>query len=157
MVPHRNPAAHRTREAGGKFALVGKNAGLQVPAAVAENVELLGFVDDLAPVMRDATVYVVPLRAGSGTRLKVLEAMAFGKAIVTTHIGSEGITLEDRERALYADSADDFASAVLRVMDDRDLAARLGSRAREHAVACYDWKAITAAMMPAYSNIPLVQ
>jgi glycosyltransferase involved in cell wall biosynthesis len=140
-----------------RFALVGKNAGLQMPAAVADNVELLGFVDDLAPVMRDAAVYVVPLRAGSGTRLKVLEAMAFGKAIVTTHIGSEGITLEDGESALYADSADDFAAAVLRVMDDRDLAARLGGRAREHAVARYDWKAITAAMMPAYANFQAVQ
>jgi glycosyltransferase involved in cell wall biosynthesis len=140
-----------------KFALVGKNAGLQVPAAVADNVELSGFVDDLAPMMRDAAVYVVPLRAGSGTRLKVLEAMAFGKAIVTTHIGSEGITLEDGESALYADSADDFAAAVLRVMDDRDLAARLGERARAHAVAHYDWKAITSRMLPAYADFPTRQ
>ena len=136
-----------------KFVLVGKSAGLQVPAALSGNVELLGFVDDLVPVMRDAAVYVVPLRAGSGTRLKVLEAMAFGKAIVTTRIGSEGITLPDGESALYADDADGFAAAVVRVMGDRDLAARLGERARALAVEQYDWKAITAGMLPVYSDL----
>jgi glycosyltransferase involved in cell wall biosynthesis len=137
-----------------RFALVGKNAGLHVPAALSANVELLGFVDDLAPVMRDAAVYVVPLRAGSGTRLKVLEAMAFGKAMVTTSIGSEGITLQDGENAIYADDADSFAAAVLRVMNDSDLAARLGAHARAQAVAHYDWKAITSCMLSAYSDFP---
>lgn len=136
-----------------QFALVGKNAGLQVPASLASNVQLLGFVDDLVPVMQEAAVYVVPLRAGSGTRLKVLEAMAFGKAIVTTHIGSEGIALDDGENAVYADSADDFAAAVLRVMDDPALTDRLGRRARELAVARYDWNAITASMLPAYDGL----
>jgi len=133
-----------------QFALVGKNAGLHVPASLAPNVQLLGFVDDLVPVMQEAAVYIVPLRAGSGTRLKVLEAMAFGKAIVTTHIGSEGIALDDGDHAIYADSADDFAAAVVRVMDDPALAERLGRRARELAVARYDWNAITASMLPAY-------
>jgi len=136
-----------------QFALVGKNAGLQVPPPVAANVQLLGFVDDLVPVMQEAAVYVVPLRAGSGTRLKVLEAMAFGKAIVTTHIGSEGIALDDGDNAIYADSAADFAAAVLRVMDDPALASRLGARARELAVARYDWDAITASMLPAYEAL----
>jgi polysaccharide biosynthesis protein PslH len=136
-----------------RFALVGKNDGLIVPTSIANNVELLGFVDDLAPVMREASVYVVPLRAGSGTRLKVLEAMAFGKAIVTTHVGSEGIGLEDGESALYADSADDFADAVVRVMDDRALTVRLGHLARMQAVAHYDWNAITASMLPVYSDL----
>ena len=136
-----------------QFALVGKNAGLHVPSSVAGNVQLLGFVDDLVPVMQQAAVYVVPLRAGSGTRLKVLEAMAFGKAIVTTHIGSEGIALDDGENAIYADSVEDFAAAVLRVMDDPALVARLGARARELAVARYDWDAITASMLPVYDDL----
>jgi glycosyltransferase involved in cell wall biosynthesis len=136
-----------------QFALVGKNAGLQVPPSLATNVQLLGFVDDLVPVMQEAAVYVVPLRAGSGTRLKVLEAMAFGKAIVTTHIGSEGIALDDGENAVYADSAEDFAAAVVRAMDDPTLVARLGLRARALAVARYDWDAITASMLPAYDDL----
>ena len=136
-----------------EFALVGKSAGLRVPSTVAANAQLLGFVDDLVPVMQEAAVYVVPLRAGSGTRLKVLEAMAFGKAIVTTHIGSEGIALDEGDGAIYADSADDFAAAVLRVMDDPALAAHLGARARELAVARYDWDAITASMLPAYGDL----
>jgi polysaccharide biosynthesis protein PslH len=79
--------------------------------------------------------------------------MAFGKAIVTTHIGSEGIALDEGDSAIYADSAADFASAVLRVMDDPALAERLGRRARELAVARYDWNAITASMLPAYGDL----
>jgi glycosyltransferase involved in cell wall biosynthesis len=136
-----------------QFVLVGKNAGLHVPAAIAANVKLLGFVDDLVPPMQNAAVYVVPLRAGSGTRLKVLEAMAFGKAIVTTRIGSEGIDLQPDESAVFADSAEDFASAVVRVMSDSTFARRLGEKAREHAMAHYDWNAVTATLLPVYAGL----
>jgi glycosyltransferase involved in cell wall biosynthesis len=99
-----------------QFVLVGKNDGLRPPPSLSANVRLLGFVDDLKSVMAEAAVYAVPLRAGSGTRLKVLEAMAFGKAIVTTHIGSEGIALREGENALFADTAEEFAAAVLRLL-----------------------------------------
>jgi glycosyltransferase involved in cell wall biosynthesis len=113
----------------------------------------LGFVDDLKSVMADAAVYVVPLRAGSGTRLKVLEAMAFGKAIVTTHIGAEGIALQEGENALFADTAEEFAAAVLRLLSEPALAVRLGANARAQAVAHYDWSAITAKMLPVYDDV----
>ncbi len=135
------------------FALVGKHDGLEVPADVATHVTLAGFVPDLRPYVHDAAVYVVPLRAGSGTRLKVLEAMALGKAIVTTTVGSEGIGLVHDASALFADDAQSFADAVLALLDDPARAARLGSAARECAQAHYGWDAIGSAMVLRYDAL----
>jgi glycosyltransferase involved in cell wall biosynthesis len=104
-------------------------------------------------VVHDAAVYVVPLRAGSGTRLKVLEAMALGKAIVTTHIGSEGIALRDGESALYADDAESFARAVLDLFDNPGRANQLGVAARACAEAHYGWEAIGSDLLALYDRL----
>jgi len=136
-----------------EFALVGKSAGLTVPAGLERNVRLLGFVKELAPPITEAALYVVPLRAGSGTRLKILEAMAFGKAIVTTRIGAEGIALEHGVDAEFADDPPTFAAAVLRLLAAPDTAARLGAAARAKAVARYDWDAIGAPLGALYSDL----
>jgi len=95
----------------------------------------------------------VPLRAGSGTRLKILEAIAFGKAIVSTRIGAEGIALTDGVDAVFADTAADFASAVLRLLDTPADVARLGAAARINAERNYDWDAIAGRLLPIYSRL----
>lgn len=136
-----------------RFVLVGKADGYEVPAAVAGNVRLAGFVTDLRPDVHEAAVYVVPLRAGSGTRLKVLEAMALGKAIVTTTIGSEGIELKHGESALFADDAEDFARATLALMDSPERVARMGVAARRLAEARYGWDAIGAQLLDRYDDL----
>jgi polysaccharide biosynthesis protein PslH len=136
-----------------EFALIGKPGSLVVPDALRNNVRLLGFVKEVAPHVQDAGIYVVPLRAGSGTRLKILEAMAFGKAIVSTRIGAEGIALRDGVDAVFADSAAEFATAVLRLLDDPAQVARLGAAARANAQANYDWSAIAAKLLPIYSRL----
>jgi glycosyltransferase involved in cell wall biosynthesis len=136
-----------------RFELVGKADGFEVPQAVAANVTLAGFVDDLRPHVHAASVYVVPLRAGSGTRLKVLEAMALGKAIVTTSVGSEGIALQHSESALFADDAESFAQAVLALLDSRERAARLGAAARRLAEAEYGWDAIGTRLLHCYDEL----
>lgn len=136
-----------------RFTLVGKAGGLQLPANVAANVDVTGFVDDLRPLVRRASLYVVPLRMGSGTRLKVLEAMAFGKAIVTTSIGSEGIELEDGVHAEFADDAPAFADRILALLDDPGRRAALGRAARRLAEARYGWDAIGEAMLPHYERL----
>lgn len=138
---------------GTRFTLVGKAQGLDVPAELAPHVTLAGFVPDLRPYVHDAAVYVVPLRAGSGTRLKVLEAMALGKAIVTTHVGSEGIELVDGESALYADDADAFAARVVELLDDPARVAALGRAARERADAKYGWRAIGNSLLELYDEL----
>ncbi len=135
-----------------RFVVVGKSQGLDVPVDMAAHVELAGFVPDLRPTVHDAGIYVVPLRAGSGTRLKVLEAMALGKAIVTTRIGSEGIALEEGVSARYADDADGFASAVLALMEAPDEVERLGREARAQAERHYGWDAIGRDLLEVYAR-----
>lgn len=136
-----------------EFVLVGKADGLDVPADVAPRVRRAGFVPDLRPLVHDAAVYVVPLRAGSGTRLKVLEAMALGKAIVTTAVGSEGIALRDGHSALYADDAESFAAAALALLGDPERAARLGGAARACAESTYGWDAIGRGLLDLYDRL----
>lgn len=137
-----------------RLQVIGHRGGMQAPAAVAEAVEFTGFVDDLRPLVRDAAVYVVPLRAGSGTRLKILEAMAMGKAIVSTRIGAEGIGLRHGETALLADTPEDFTAAVCRLLGDAALRRRLGAAARCAAERDYGWDAIGERLLGVYSSLP---
>jgi len=135
------------------FVIVGKTGSLVVPEGLRANVELAGFVDDVRKPVLESAMYVVPLRAGSGTRLKVLEAMALGKAIVTTRVGAEGIELEPGRDALFADDADGFARSVLRLMERPDEVEGLGAAARKAAELRYGWAAIGRAMLPAYARL----
>ena len=112
-------------------------------------VEVTGWVSDTRPFVADAAVYVVPLRMGSGTRLKVLEAMAMGKAIVSTARGVEGIDLVAGHDALVADSPDEFARAVVALIRDSDRRRVLGQNARALAESKYDWRKI----VPLFENI----
>lgn len=135
------------------FVVVGKSGSLVVPEGLRANVELAGFVDDVRRPVLESAVYVVPLRAGSGTRLKVLEAMALGKAIVTTRIGSEGIELEPGRDALFADDANGFARAIMRLMKGPEEIEKLGAAARKVAERRYDWTQIGRTMLPAYASL----
>lgn len=136
-----------------RFVVVGKPGSLVVPEALRGHVELTGFVDDVRRPVLESAVYVVPLRAGSGTRLKVLEAMALGKAIVTTRTGSEGIELEPGHEAVFADDPVAFAGAVARLLGDPGEVSRLGAAARVAAERRYGWKAIGQAMLPLYTRL----
>lgn len=135
------------------FVMVGKPGSLTVPDALREHVELTGFVDDVRRPILESSVYVVPLRAGSGTRLKVLEAMALGKAIVTTRIGAEGIELEHERDALFADDSAAFAAAVTWLLGRPDEITRLGTAARHVAEQRYGWRAIADSMLDVYSGM----
>lgn len=143
-VMPRLPGCHLT--------VVGTRGAMQAPAALADAVQFTGFVDDLRPLVRDAAVYVVPLRAGSGTRLKILEAMAMGKALVSTRIGAEGIGLRHDEDALLADTADEFAAAIERVLADPALRRRLGRAARAKAEREYGWESIGDRLLQVYDD-----
>ena len=93
-------------------------------------VEFTGTVPDMRDVIERATVCVVPLRIGSGTRLKILEAAAMGKAVVSTSIGAEGLTFVDGEDIVIADDPTAFAKALTRLLTDPSRRWALGSRAR---------------------------
>jgi glycosyltransferase involved in cell wall biosynthesis len=133
--------------------VVGQRAGLPDPPGDDPGWRYAGFVDDLRAEVLRAAVFVVPLRAGSGTRLKLLEAMALGKAIVSTRIGAEGIALEHGEHALLADGPEEFAAAVCRLLADAPLRRRLGAAARGLAERHYGWDAIGGRLREIYGEL----
>jgi glycosyltransferase involved in cell wall biosynthesis len=100
--------------------------------------------------MRAAACHIVPLRAGSGTRLKILNSWAMGKPVVSTSIGCEGLAAVDGENILIRDDPREFASAILRVLDDPGLAQRLGERGRVTAERLYSWDVIGRDMIDTY-------
>ena len=96
------------------------------------NWEFTGFVDDVRPFVRRAHVYVIPLRVGGGTRIKVYEAMAMGCPVVSTRIGVEGLPVERDRHYLEADSGEALARAIVALLDDRERGARLSQEARKY-------------------------
>jgi len=113
-------------------------------------VELAGYVEDVRPYVRDAVCYVVPLRVGGGTRLKILDAWAMGMAVVSTSVGCEGLDARDGENILIRDAPAGFAEAVLRVIADPELGRRLARNARRTAEKQYSWDVIGGPMIRAY-------
>lgn len=105
-------------------------------------IRVTGQVDDVRPYLERAAVYVIPLRIGGGTRLKVFEAMAMGKAVVSTSIGVEGLPIVHGTDALVADEPDAFADAVVRLLRDRAAARRLGQAAAGKVRAQFGWRPV---------------
>ena len=122
-------------------------------ALAGPRVELTGFVSDLRPHLAAAAAVVVPLRLGGGTRLKIVEAMAMGKAIVSTTLGAEGIEAVPGRDLLIEDEPAAFADAVNRLLADPDLAARIGQSARRLAVQRYSWSGAAQALEGFYRRI----
>lgn len=102
----------------------------------------LGFQEDVRPHVTKAAVYVVPIRVGGGTRLKILDAMAMGKAVVSTSIGCEGIDVMDGVDIVIADTAKEFASKTVQLLSDSAMREEIGRNARKKAVERYSWKMI---------------
>jgi len=127
-----------------RLRILGKDPPPAVQALAGAGVEVVGFVEDLRPHLARASAIVVPLRLGGGTRLKIVEAMAMGKAIVSTSLGAEGIEALDGRDLLIENAPEGFARAVLRILDEPALAARVGTAARTLAVERYAWSTAAA-------------
>lgn len=122
------------------------------PVGSLPNVSLTGYVDDVRPFVGKASVYVVPLKVGGGTRLKLLQAMAMGKAIVSTSLGCEGLGLEPGRHLLIADDSTSFAEAVVGLIRDPQRRRELGRAVRELALAKHDWRQITPLLEQVYES-----
>ncbi|MFQ5812562.1 MAG: glycosyltransferase [Anaerolineae bacterium] len=115
-------------------------------------VTVTGYVDDVRPYIAGACVYVVPLRIGGGTRLKVLEALALGKPIVSTSLGCEGFEdLESGRELLVADTPEEFAQRVIELLSDAPRRERLGRAARRFVEERYDWRLIVPRLEQVYA------
>jgi len=134
-----------------RFYIVGQQPHPRVAALAGQpGVVVTGRVPDTRPYIAGAAVYVIPLRIGGGTRLKVLEAMALGQAIVSTRLGCDGFPFTDGEEVAYGDTPEAFARQVLDLLADRPRAAQLGRSARAFVEAHYGWDALVPRLEALY-------
>jgi len=127
------------------LSIIGRSPTAAVKRLAQEaGIDVTGTVDDVRAHLGPACATIVPLRVGGGTRLKIFEAMAAGKAVVSTTIGAEGLPTESGRHLLIADGAEGFAEAVLRVVREPDLRRRLEREARSLVTQHYDWSVAAA-------------
>lgn len=131
--------------------VVGKSAQ-GMAFAPEQRITMHGFVEDTRPFLERAAAVVVPIRVGGGTRLKVLEAMSMGKALVSTTVGVEGIDVRHRQHVLIADTAQQFAAALVELMGNAELRRELGRAARQLVCDSYRWDAIGQRLLGAYQD-----
>jgi len=115
------------------------------------SIAILGEVPDIRPYFHTALIYVIPLRIGGGTRFKLLEAMAAGIPVVSTHVGAEGVPVRPEKELLLADQPADFAAAAVRLMDDRALRERLCAASRVLVRDQFDWRTVIPALEGVYT------
>jgi polysaccharide biosynthesis protein PslH len=125
-----------------QFVIVGRDPAPEVWALQSDRILVTGTVDDVRPFYESAVAAVVPLRMGSGTRLKILEAMAAGVPVVSTRVGAEGIDAEDNVHLLLAESAADFSTAIARLTTSKETRDGLTTAARSLVTRRYDWSVI---------------
>jgi glycosyltransferase involved in cell wall biosynthesis len=130
---------------GATFILTGDHGDLELPEA--DGVEKVGWVDDVNQYIRQTMVSVAPIRVGGGTRVKILEAMANGTPVVSTTKGAEGLGARSGEHLLLADSAQEFAAEVVRLIHDGELYRRIRVQAHDFVRSRYDWRSILPAFL----------
>lgn len=132
LVRAQIPEAHLT--------ITGNHANRRLPTT--ENVTLTGFVDDVRPCIANAWASLVPIWTGGGTRLKILEAMALGTPVIATSKGAEGLDAVPGKHLLVADAAEQFATAVLQLLQNAALRQTISQNAAEFVTAHYNWPVV---------------
>ena len=128
--------------------VVGRNppGWLSDMAKTTTGVQVTGTVDDVRPYIAGSPLYIVPLRVGGGSRLKILEALAMGKTVLSTTIGAEGLHLEDGEHLLLRDNDQDFADAAVEALLNPERFAGLAAKGRDRVMELYTWDRIAGSM-----------
>ena len=141
----------RVREVapGLRLAIIGRKPPPQVLALAAPDIEITGRVDDVAPWLARSFATAMPLRAGSGTRLKVLEAAAARVPIVCTRLASEGLPLVDGKHLLHVETPEAFVEALVRLRKEPELGTRL-AQAAWHVAQEYEWRRIAIRLVELY-------
>ena len=136
------------------FTIVGKNPPEYLTRLHGTHgIEVLGFVPEVETILAETAAFVVPLRAGGGMRVKILDTWSWGLPIVSTGIGAEGIEIRDGENILIADTPEAFSAAVLRATNDANFNQRLRQNGRRWVEEKYDWKIIYRAWDEVYARL----
>ncbi len=131
--------------------IIGKDPPAALRSVKADGVEVTGYVTDPKPYLQETGAFIVPLHAGGGMRVKILDAWAWELPVVSTRIGAEGICVRDGESALLADTREAFADAVVRVLQNVNLAARLATGGRRMIETDYNWRRVYGVWGEVYS------
>jgi glycosyltransferase involved in cell wall biosynthesis len=136
-----------------RLTIVGKAAPPEVTALPQElpSVEVLGYVEDLQPLLAETAVFLVPLLAGGGMRVKIVDAWTWGVPVVATAIGAEGLEYADGENLLLGETAAELAAATLRILREPELGERLAAAGRRTAEEAYGWRVVYRAWDSIYS------
>jgi glycosyltransferase involved in cell wall biosynthesis len=137
------------RVPGAHLLIVGTDPGeevLQLAREHPEQVSVTGRVEDVRPYLAQSTVCLAPLRSGSGTRLKILEAMAMRRPVVSTSIGCEGLDVEDRESIFIGDTPTEFAEAVVELLESEAAWKKVSENGRRLVVERYGWEQLARPM-----------
>lgn len=119
------------------------------------NIKVTGYVDDIRPYVAESSIFVAPLRSGSGTKIKVLNAMAQGKAVVTTSVGAEGINVENKKNIIISDDPKEFAENMIYLLKNPEVAKKMGEYGRNLIENNYAWEIIFNQMNFIYEKIKL--
>lgn len=139
-----------------ELTIIGKNPPadfIELESQYPGVIEVTGYVDDLTPYLERAALMVVPVRAGGGMRVRILEAFARGMPVVTTTIGLEGIEAQVGEHVFVEDNPDGFADAVIRLLRDPASQDRLSVNGRRFAVQKYDWQVVLKTLDDVYQSV----
>jgi len=137
-----------------RLTVIGRQPDTPVVEEMGRNphVHLTGQVDDIRPYVDEAAAYIVPLRIGGGTRLKILDALAMSKAIISTSVGCEGLAVEDGKNIVIADTPQALSEAIVRLFKHPEEAQAIGLRGRELVEQRYDWAAVAKGLMASYAQ-----
>lgn len=139
-----------------KLVIVGRNPHWRLRVlADDEDVRITGWVESVEQYLHSATIYIAPLRMGSGTRLKILQAMAAGCSVVSTSIGAAGLHDDVRSALIIADEAEAFAQAITDLLEDENHRRELGALAQQQVSRHYDWSALIPNLLSAYAELGL--
>ncbi len=137
-----------------KLLVVGHHAPSRVQKLAArEDVIVTGQVPDVRPYYQRAKLSVIPLRAGGGTRIKILEAMAYGRPVISTSLGCEGLDVVSGEHLLVADTPAAFSERVVEALKDKGLRERLSRTARALVESRYDWSTMAQRLLRMYADL----
>lgn len=143
----------RDRHPDARLTLTGRTDGVDTRPLARPGVEFLGEVPDIRSSLRAAAAVAVPIRFGGGTRLKVVEGLAMGKALVSTTLGCEGVAVADGEHLLIADDAVTFASRIVELFEDPALGRSLGRAGRSLVETRYSWELASTRLEALYQQI----